>query len=113
MKLYDCEQEAQDDIIDSGQKQMKTTFDKTTFGVGPERIRPMRNFRTSKYKKPDYFVQKWYLWEVVEFPTNDIVRVCRTKIDAEVFSEQIKKNRPFGDIPLPNFIKSSRLDIVE
>ena len=33
MKLYDCEQEAQDDIIDSGQ-QDESTFDKTTFGVG-------------------------------------------------------------------------------
>ena len=74
----------------------------------------MRNFRTSKYKKPDYFVQKnGKLWEVVEFPTNDIVRVCRTKIDAEVFSEQIRKNRPFGDRTLPNFIKSTKLDILE
>ena len=33
MKLYDCEQEAQDDIIDSGQE-TGATFDKTTFGVG-------------------------------------------------------------------------------
>ena len=33
MKLYDCEQEAQDDIIDSGQDE-GATFDKTTFGVG-------------------------------------------------------------------------------
>lgn len=75
----------------------------------------MRNFRTSRYnKKLDYFVQQnGKLWEVVEFPTNDIVRVYRKKIDAEVFSEQIKKTKPFGDRPLPNFIKSSRLDIVE
>ena len=34
MKLYDCEQEAQDDIIDSGQETDEATFDKTTFGVG-------------------------------------------------------------------------------
>jgi len=34
MKLYDCEQEAQNDIIDSGQKDDTPAFDKTTFGVG-------------------------------------------------------------------------------
>lgn len=74
----------------------------------------MRNFRTLKYKNIKYFVQKnGKVWEVVEFPTNDIVRVCRKKIDAEMFSEQINKNKPFGDRPLPNFLKSSRLDIVE
>ena len=33
MKLYDCEQEAQHDIIDSGQED-EPAFDKTTFGVG-------------------------------------------------------------------------------
>ena len=33
MKLYDCEQEAQDDIIDSGPDE-GATFDKTTFGLG-------------------------------------------------------------------------------
>lgn len=74
----------------------------------------MRNFRTLKYKNIKYFVQKnGKVWEVVEFPTNDIVRVCHKKIDAEMFSEQINKNKPFGDRPLPNFLKSSRLDIVE
>ena len=34
MKLYDCEQEAQNDIIDSGQEDDTPAFDKTTFGVG-------------------------------------------------------------------------------
>ena len=33
MKLYDCEQEAQHDIVDSGQED-EPAFDKTTFGVG-------------------------------------------------------------------------------
>ena len=73
----------------------------------------MRNFRTSKYKKPDYFVKKPKEVGSRRISTNDIIRVFKTKIDAEVFSEQIRKNRPFGDRPLPNFIKSSRLDIVE
>jgi len=32
MKLYDCEQEAQNDIMDSGQQKDTPAFDKTTFG---------------------------------------------------------------------------------
>ena len=32
MKLYDCEQEAQNDIVDSGQEDDTPAFDKTTFG---------------------------------------------------------------------------------
>jgi len=36
-------------------------------------------------------------WEVVEFPTNDIVSVYAKKIDAEMLSEQINKTKPFGD----------------
>ena len=32
MKLYDCEQEAQNDIVDSGQENDTPSFDKTTFG---------------------------------------------------------------------------------
>ena len=44
----------------------------------------MKNLRTSKYKQPKYFVQQnGKNWEVVEFPTNDIVSVFAKKIDAE------------------------------
>ena len=58
----------------------------------------MRNFRTSKYKKPKYFVnQNQKKWEVIEFPTNDIIRVFKRKVDAEMFSEQLTKNPPFGE----------------
>ena len=45
-------------------------------------------------------------WEVVEFPTNDIVQIFGKKIDAELFSEQINKTKPFGNNPLPNFLKT-------
>jgi hypothetical protein len=73
----------------------------------------MRNFRTSKYKKIDYFVQQnGVKWEVVEFPTNDIVRTFRKKKDAELFSEQIRTNKPFGNVPLPKFMKGN-IDICE
>ena len=49
-------------------------FDKTTFRwVWKEQ--DLRNFRTSKYKNQTHFVQKnGKLWEVVEFPTNDVVQ---------------------------------------
>jgi len=47
MKLYDCEQEAQDDIIDSGQEE-GATFDKTTFGVGLGKNKTYEKFEDIK-----------------------------------------------------------------
>lgn len=74
----------------------------------------MRNLRTSKYKSIKYFVQQnGKNWEVVEFPTNDIVSVFAEKIDAELLSQRLANNKPFGDRPLPNFLKNNRLDIRE
>ena len=74
----------------------------------------MRNFRTSKYKSPKYFVNKnGNRWEVVEFPSNDIVCSFNTKEQAELLSERITKNKPFGDRPLPKFIKGNTIDICE
>mgnify|MGYP007072010736 FL=1 len=77
----------------------------------------MRNSRTSKYnKKVSYFVQKngmW--WDVVEFPSNDIVRTFTTQRDAELLSEQINRVKPFGDDKLPPFMKGNdrTIDISE
>jgi hypothetical protein len=66
----------------------------------------MRNFRISKYKKIDYFVnQNGKKWEVVEFPTNDVVRTFKSKSDAELLSKHIRNNKPFGTRPIPNFLK--------
>lgn len=68
----------------------------------------MRNSRISKYKKVKYFVQQngvW--WEVVEFPSNDIVRSFSNKRDAELLSEQLVKVKPFGEDKLPNFMKGN------
>ena len=82
-----------------------------------ERIKTMRNSRTSKYnKKVSYFVQKngmW--WDVVEFPSNDIVRTFTTQRDAELLSEQINRVKPFGDDKLPPFMKGNdrTIDISE
>jgi len=47
MKLYDCEQEAQDDILDSGQEE-GATFDKTTFGVGLGKSKTYEKFEDIK-----------------------------------------------------------------
>ena len=47
MKLYDCEQEAQDDIIDSGQED-EPAFDKTTFGVGLGKSKTYEKFTDIK-----------------------------------------------------------------
>jgi len=74
-----------------------------------ERIKTMRNSRTSKYnKKVSYFVQSngmW--WDVVEFPSNDIVRTFKTKEEAELLSEQINHVKPFGEDKLPPFMKGN------
>ena len=56
----------------------------------------MRNSRISKYKKVTYFVNKNNnRWEVVEFPTNDVVRTFKNKRDAELLSEQLMRVKPF------------------
>ena len=45
-----------------------------------ERVRPMINSQTSRYKKVDYFIQENGTgWNVVEYPTNDVVKTFRTK----------------------------------
>ena len=46
-------------------------------------------------------------WEVVEFPSNDIVRSFSNKRDAELLSEQLVKEKPFGEDKLPNFMKGN------
>ena len=79
-----------------------------------ERARLMRNLRTSKYKKPKYFVNKngmW--WEVVEFPTNDIIRSFSNKREAEMLSKQMTNNPPFGERTIPKFLKGKSIDISE
>jgi replicative DNA helicase len=48
MKLYDCEQEAQHDIIDSGQEDDTPAFDKTTFGVGLGKSKTYEKFEDIK-----------------------------------------------------------------
>ena len=47
MRLYDCEQSAQDDIVDSGQEE-GATFDNTTFGVGLGKSKTYEKFEDIK-----------------------------------------------------------------
>tara|TARA_B100000497_G_C7345666_1_gene226402 strand:- start:43 stop:213 length:171 start_codon:yes stop_codon:yes gene_type:complete len=46
-------------------------------------------------------------WDVVEFPSNDIVRTFKTKEEAELLSEQINHVKPFGEDKLPPFMKGN------
>jgi len=46
-------------------------------------------------------------WDVVEFPSNDIVRTFKTKEEAEQLSEQINHVKPFGEDKLPPFMKGN------
>ena len=61
--------------------------------------------------------QRWngVWWDVVEFPSNDIVRTFATQRDAELLSEQINRVKPFGDDKLPPFMKGNdrTIDISE
>jgi len=72
----------------------------------------MRNLKTSKYKITYFVNQNNQKWEVVEFPTNEVVRTYRRKVDAEMFSEHLISNKPFGEFPLPKFLKGN-IDIRE
>jgi len=82
-----------------------------------ERIKTMRNLRTSKYNKTinyNYFVKHVGVeWQVVEFPSNDIVQTFDNQSDAEMLSEQIKRVKPFGDDRLPPFIKGNNYHLDE
>ncbi len=78
-----------------------------------ERVRPMINSQTSRYKKVEYFIQENGTgWNVVEYPTNDVVRTFRTKIEADRVAKEISRIRPFGNNTIPDFLKD-KVDTVE
>ena len=78
-----------------------------------ERVRPMINSQTSRYKKVEYFIQENGTgWIVVEYPTNDVVKTFRTKIEADRVAKEISRIRPFGNNTIPDFLKD-KVDTVE
>ena len=71
----------------------------------------MRNSLTSRFKKT-YKVKYYYdinvdtkKWEVIELPSNSVIKVYEFKEDAEKTSNLLNENKPFGDKGYPNFLK--------
>ena len=70
----------------------------------------MRNSLTSRFKKTQKV--KYYhdinidtkRWEVIEFPSERIIRSCKFQEDAEHYINILNKNKPFGDLGFPNFL---------
>ena len=72
----------------------------------------MKNFQTSRYKKKkiSYYSDvtwknKEAMYEVIELPTNDTIATFKFKEDAEEMAKNLNKVKPFGNEPLPNFLK--------
>ncbi len=72
----------------------------------------MKNFQTSRYKKKkiSYYSDvtwknKEAMYEVIELPTNDTIATFKFKEDAEEMATNLNKVKPFGNEPLPNFLK--------
>ena len=70
----------------------------------------MRNSLTSRYKKKEqikYFTDinlETKLWEVVELPSQRIVKACEFEEDASRVCHHLNTNKPFGEFPLPAFL---------
>ena len=58
----------------------------------------MINSQTSRYKKVDYFIQENGTgWNVVEYPTNDVVRTFRTKTEADRVAKEISSGNDVSE----------------
>ena len=70
----------------------------------------MRNSLTSRYKKRQDI--KYYSdvnvetkrWEVIELPSNHVIKTYTFEEDASSLARKLNKNKPFGEYPLPNFL---------
>lgn len=74
----------------------------------------MKSSQTSRYKKKkvSYYSDvtwknKEAIYEVVELPTNDIVRTFKFQEDAEEMVNNLNKIKPFGNETLPSFLKGT------
>ncbi len=70
----------------------------------------MRSSPTSRYSKA-YKVKYYYdinpdtqKWEVVELPSNNVIRTYNFKEDASDLSSELNAIKPFGDFGFPNFL---------
>ena len=106
MRLYDVEQVAQKDLVDSGQEEDEVVFDNTPF---LKNSKTMRNSLTSRFKKT-YKVKYYHdihietkKWEVIELPSRSVIKTFDFEDDAiENTSFEFYHNKPFGDTDFQN-----------
>ena len=70
----------------------------------------MKNSVTSRFRKT-YKVQYYHdvnidtkKWEVIELPTNNVIKTYNFKEDASELSSELNAIKPFGDFGFPNFL---------
>ena len=70
----------------------------------------MKNSVTSRFRKP-YKVQYYHdvnidtkKWEVIELPSNHVIKTFYFQEDAERVSNSLNINKPFGDKGFPRFL---------
>ena len=70
----------------------------------------MKNSVTSRFRKT-YKVQYYHdvnidtkKWEVIELPTNHVIKTFDFEEDAEEVSNSLNKNKQFGDRGFPRFL---------
>lgn len=70
----------------------------------------MKNSLTSRYKKRQDI--KYYSdvnietkrWEVIELPSNHVIKTYTFEEDASSLVRTLNKNKPFGDNQIPRFL---------
>ena len=76
-----------------------------------ERLANMRNSPISRFPRRAYKVKYYYdinpdtqKWEVIELPSNNVIRTYNFKEDASELSSELNAIKPFGDFGFPNFL---------
>ena len=71
----------------------------------------MRNSPISRFPRRACKVKYYYdinpdtqKWEVIELPSNNVIRTYNFKEDASELSSELNAIKPFGDFGFPNFL---------
>ena len=71
----------------------------------------MRNSPISRFHRKAYKVKYYYdinpdtkKWEVIELPTNNVIKTYNFKEDASELSSELNAIKPLGDFGFPNFL---------
>ena len=70
----------------------------------------MKNSLTSRYRRRLNI--KYYhdinletkRWEVIELPSNNVIKTFMFEDDAMYMVKRMNKHKPFGDYPIPKFL---------